>query len=293
MDLRRPMLVAVGALLSLLAGLPAALSAESPVTDRFVTAASVVPAIDRAVPPERIGLPGSTQTFATSKSYDGQARDFVLHIPDGLLAPAPLVVALHAHSQDAAAIRAYSRLEALADEQGFVVAFPSGAAGSWNAGTCCLPGSRDGVDDVAFLDEVLALARSKALIDPQRIAFTGGSNGAMMALRYACERADVVAAVAVVAGPLIAPCTPSQPVPVLVLHGAKDRVIPLNGGPNPKLGVTFPPVGPSLEPFRKAGGEVALRVVPRAGHEWMTRGKHGLDATSAVWSWIRDHPRTG
>ena len=291
MDPRRPLLVAAGAALCLLAALPQALGAEPPAADApgTVQAASVVPVVAEPDPPK--GLPGSTTNVPTSHSYQGKGRSFVLHIPDGLLAPAPLVVALHAHSQEPKAIRAYTRLEALADEQGFVVAFPEGASGSWNAGLCCAPAGRDAVDDVAYLDEVIARARAKAPIDPARIAFTGGSNGAMMALRYACERPEVVASVAVVAGPLVAPCNPELPVPVLVLHGAKDKVVPLNGGRNPKLGVTFPAVGPSLEPFRQAGGEVQLQVVPRAGHDWMIRSRHGVDATRAVWAWMRDHPR--
>lgn len=293
MDLRRSLLVAAGAGLCLLAALPSALGAERAAPDELTVAqAAVVPTgVEAAVPERLAGAPGSTTTVPTTHSYEGQRRDFVLHVPDGLLAPAPLLVALHAHSQEPAAIRAYSRLEALADEHGFVVAFPSGAAGSWNAGACCFPGSVDDVDDIAYLDEVLLLAQRRALIDPDRISLTGGSNGAMMALRYACERSDVVASVAVVAGPLVAPCAPTSPVDVLVLHGAKDTVVPLGGGRNAALGVTFPPVGPSLEPFRKAGGEVQLRVVPRAGHDWMTRSRHGLDASSAIWAWVRDHPR--
>lgn len=288
MDSRRPLLVAVGAALSLLAGVPAALSASKP---QLVQVQALGSAATQVTPPEPVGLPGSTTTVPTTRTYAGKVRTFVLHVPDGLLAPAPLVVALHAHSQEPKAIRAYSRLEALADEQGFVVAFPEGAAGSWNAGRCCVPGNRDRVDDIAFLDEVIALTRTKTLIDRNRVALTGGSNGAMMALRYACERSELVASVAVVAGPLVAPCAPELPVPVLVLHGARDRVVPLNGGRNPNLGVTFPAIGPSLEPFRKAGSEVQLQVVPRAGHDWMTRSAHGLDATRAIWSWMRDRPR--
>ncbi len=296
MQPRRPLLLAAGAALSLLAGLPAALSASAQEERLQVQAlgSSLAASVAVQVPPaEPVGLPGSTTTVPTTTSYDGEVRSFVLHVPDGLLAPAPLVVALHAHSQEPEAIRAYSRLEALADEQGFVVAFPEGAGGSWNAGLCCFPGSTEGVDDVAFLDEVIALARTKTPIDPNRIALTGGSNGAMMALRYACERSEVVASVAVVAGPLVAPCAPKLPVPVLALHGARDRVVPLGGGRNPQLGVTFPPVGASLEPFRKAGSEVQLQVVPRAGHEWMTRSRQGLDATRTIWSWMRDRPRVG
>src|SRR3546814_19080861 len=74
--------------------------------------------------------------------------------------------------------------------------------------------------------------------------------------------------------------------PLFRSHGALDTVVPLRGGRNAFLGVTFPPVDRSLEPFRKAKGEVRLQVVPRAGHDWMTREKHGVDATLAAWIWI-------
>lgn len=283
MDLRRPLLVALGAVLSVLAALPSATASAEP--EPVVRAA--------AVASDPVTMRGVTVELPTTHTYGGQFRNVVVHVPSGLLAPAPLVVALHAHSQEPKAMRAYSRLEELADEQGFVVAFPEGAAGSWNAGTCCFPASREGLDDLAFLDEVLTIVGTRALVDPDRIYVTGGSNGAMMALRYACERPTVVAAVAVVAGPLIAPCTPKEPVPVLVLHGAKDTIVPLKGGRNRFLGVTFPPVDRSLDPFRKAGSKVRLQVVPRAGHDWMTRERHGVEATDAIWAWMRDHPRVG
>lgn len=279
MDRRRPLLLAAGAVASVLAALPAAL-AGTPET-QVVQAAALQP----------IAIPGSTTTIPTTQTYDGRARTLVLHIPDGLLAPAPLVVALHAHSQTSATIRSYSRLERLADEQGFVVAFPDGSGGSWNAGACCHPGRRNAVDELAFLDEVLAIAQARTRIDPDRVFLTGASNGAMMALRYACERSEQVAAVAVVSGPLVAPCSPSAAVSVLVLHGDADGVVPLKGGRNDRLEATFPDVDRSLEPFRRAGGDVRLQVVEGAGHTWMTRDEHGLDAADTAWVWMRDHPR--
>ena len=276
---RHPVVLALAAVSVLLLGISSALSYEEPLT--------------RAAPlgPPPVVQPGSTTTFPTSQSYDGEVRDVVLHVPDGLLAPAPLVLVLHARSQGPEAIRAYSRFERLADRQGFVVAFPDGAAGSWNAGACCFPASEDGVDDVAYLDEVLRLVRERVAIDPARVSISGGSNGGMMALRYACERPAVVASVAVVSAPFVATCSPARPVPVLVLHGEQDGVVPLRGGRNAQLRTDFPDVARSLEPFRAAGGEVELRVVPTAGHDWMTLDRHGVDATIVLWDWMRDHPR--
>ena len=53
-----------------------------------------------------------------------------------------------------------------------------------------------------------------------------------MASRLACDRADVVAAIAPVSGTLGAGtrCTPSRPVSVLEIHGTSDRVVPYAGG---------------------------------------------------------------
>lgn len=237
-----------------------------------------------------VAPPPSTSTLTAARSYGG-TRQLVLHVPAGLTSRPPLIIALHARAQGPAAIREYTRLEQLADREGFVVAFPGGAGGSWNAGTCCRPGSDIGTDDVAFLDELIELVRDEVDIDMDRIGLTGTSNGGMMALRYACERADVVASVAVVSSVLVAPCAPREPVSVLQVHGELDGVIPLAGGRNAELDTVFPPVDGALAPFRAAGGPVELRVVAGAGHPWMTVPATGVDASQAVWEWVRDHPR--
>ncbi len=233
-----------------------------------------------------------TAQLATSDQYGGQPRRFTLHVPSGLLAPAPLVLVLHGLRQDPQRIREFSQFEAVADRQGFVVGFPGGVGGSWNAGACCGPAARQGIDDLTFLDHVIAKARQSALIDPARIYITGYSNGAMMALRYACERPSLIAAVAVVAGSVTAPCMPDVAVAVLDLHGNRDTVVPLRGGPSRELHVAFAPVSAGLAPFATAGGEVALQVLPRATHRWMTLKSDGFAASDVLWDWLRDHPKS-
>lgn len=236
------------------------------------------------------GRRGSTQTLATSFRSGSGTRNVIVHVPAGLLAPAPLLIALHGRAQLGEAIQRYSGFDALADREGFVVAYPDGVAGSWNAQGCCSPATGKGVDDIAFLDEVIRLVQARTPIDPDRIAMTGGSNGAMMALDYACERPDVISAVAVVSGPYVSRCVPTRPTPVLELHGGLDKLVPLAGGSVPSLGVTFPAVDASFDPFRRAGSEVVVQVVPSAGHMWMTRDATGVDASAEVWDWVRDHP---
>lgn len=290
--MRARALLALTAVAVLAAGLTTAISNRPPPVDGADPSAvpdsgSVVAAgFSRGL----AGRRGSTKTIPTSFRSGGATRDVIVHVPDGLLAPAPLLIALHGRAQLGEAIRRYSRFDALADREGFVVAYPDGVAGSWNADGCCSPATGKGVDDIAFLDEVLRLVQSRTPIDPDRIAMTGGSNGAMMALDYACERPDVISAVAVVSGPYVSRCRPTRPTPVLELHGGRDTLVPLQGGVAPSLGVTFPAVSASFDAFRAAGSEVKVQVVPSAGHQWMTRDATGVDASSEIWDWVRDHP---
>ena len=59
------------------------------------------------------------------------------------------------------------------------------------------------------------------------------SAGAFMATRLACDRADLVSAVAPVSGTLGVGvnCAPSRPVSLLLTHGTGDTVVPYGGGP--------------------------------------------------------------
>lgn len=70
-------------------------------------------------------------------------------------------------------------------------------------------------------------------VDPKRIYVAGISNGGYMAYRYACDRAERVAAIVSQAGVMwsdIAKCRPKGQVAVLQVHGTADDFIPYNGG---------------------------------------------------------------
>ena len=67
----------------------------------------------------------------------------------------------------------------------------------------------------------------------------------MMALRFACEHPDRVAAVGVVAAAYLVRgwCVPRRPVPVMYIHGMRDRVLPYRGLRwSPLLGTSIPSV---------------------------------------------------
>lgn len=171
----------------------------------------------------------------------GRARSAILHVPPSAVegVPMPLVLLLHGGGGNGAqAQRAYG-MDAVADREGFLVAYPNGTGrvGSlftWNAANCCSYAYENNVDDVGFLRALVDEIERTYPIDPRRIYATGMSNGAMMTYRLGCQMADRLAAIAPVAGALNEQsCTPSDPLPVIVFHGTDDRHVPYDGGVGP------------------------------------------------------------
>jgi polyhydroxybutyrate depolymerase len=87
-------------------------------------------------------------------------------------------------------------------------------------------------DDVEFLNQMLDQISTKASVDATRIYATGLSEGGFMAMRVGCAMADRIAAIAPVAAamPKAMICLPSRPVPVVMINGTSDPVVPHGGG---------------------------------------------------------------
>ncbi|WP_374363501.1 PHB depolymerase family esterase [Pseudoduganella danionis] len=171
-----------------------------------------------------------------------QGRKVLVHLPPGYdgSKALPLVLALHGGGGHAALMAEDSRYgwQRQADQGGFIVAFPNGASrlpggrlATWNAGGCCGYARDQNVDDVAFLRTVVAELKGRYRIDSARVFATGMSNGGMMAHRLACDAADLLRAVASVAGTdASAHCQPARPIPVLHIHARDDDHVLYAGG---------------------------------------------------------------
>ena len=63
---------------------------------------------------------------------------------------------------------------------------------------------------------------------------TGVSNGAKMSLRLGCELTDRITAIAPVIGSmpesLVSGCAPTRPIPILMINGTDDPLVPWEGG---------------------------------------------------------------
>jgi len=163
-------------------------------------------------------------------------RTYVVHLPvDYTPGRAyPLVLAFHGRRTTASWMARRTYLNRVADEQHFLVVYPDGYKEQWGDGRGQTPSEREGVDDVAFIATLIETLCTQLPIDARRIYATGISNGGFFSFRLGCLLAEKIAAIAPVAATLPASLTTAppavRPVPLLLIHGTKDRRVPANGG---------------------------------------------------------------
>jgi len=160
----------------------------------------------------------------------GMDRTYTLHVPPG--DPVGLVLSLHGGGGTGIGQQGLTDFDAVADANKLLVAYPDGFDKSWADGRGQSPADRHHVDDVGFLVGLAGKLQSDYNIGPGHVFVTGMSNGGFMTNRLACDRADVFAAIAPVAGTLgtSVACNPSRPVSVLEVHGTADPLVPFDGG---------------------------------------------------------------
>ncbi|HPO31692.1 MAG TPA: acyclic terpene utilization AtuA family protein, partial [Candidatus Hydrogenedentes bacterium] len=162
---------------------------------------------------------------------EGERRYYRLHVPGDVAsrAPVPVLFALHQFSDTDRGMERLTGFNDLADAEGFIVVYPQGRFRVWNTG-----GER-GEADLRFLEQLLDHVAGRYPVDLARVYATGASAGGMMA-QYWARRSQRVAAIAPVMGSMSRgdmeadPPASGRPVPVLILHGDRDPVVPYNGG---------------------------------------------------------------
>jgi len=172
--------------------------------------------------------------------FDGIERSYYLHLPAAAGKPAarpPLVLVLHGGGKgDGRAPASYLGFTALAYRHGFIVVYPNGIDARWNDGRGFTHrGESDTrIDDVGFISELIDHLVRTYDADARRVYVTGMSDGGMMTLRLGCELSPKLAAIAHVVGNMsvnILPgCRPATPLPVLLMNGTDDPLVPWDGG---------------------------------------------------------------
>ena len=174
-------------------------------------------------------------------TVSGHRRTVIVHVPTGYTGKArtPLVLNLHGSESTARAQEKFSGMDATADADHFIVAYPQalipdGAGYDWN-----IPGEpmvngkfppAGSPSDVAFLTALVRDLAGRYCLALNRVYATGVSGGGRMASQLACDASSVVAAIAPVAGLRYpSPCPAARPVPVITFHGTADLIDPFDG----------------------------------------------------------------
>jgi len=218
----------------------------------------------------------------------------------------PLVIALHFYPGSGRAMADLTGFSGIAEREGFLVAYPAGLNGGFNALMCC-----GAEDDVGFIRAVIEDIGKSHAVDADRIYATGISNGGDLTYRLAAELPGVFAAIAPVSGGMSSDWIkkpsgnlPAEPTSLIAFHGKRDRYEPAF-----EAGVAFwlerqtceatasKVDGADLRTGQCADGSaVAVYELPEMGHAWpggsggMGYSSSPVNATELIWPFFRDHP---
>ena len=169
--------------------------------------------------------------------HGGRWRAFLLHSPLNNNEKRPLLIVLHGAGGNYYRISKfakYTRLNRFADKQKFVVIYPVAVRKNWNDSK--REGTQDvqNINDVDFIKKLINLCQKKHHIDDKQVFIVGMSNGGAMAYRLSCELADKITAIAAISSfmpsALQENCKPAAAIPLLIMNGTEDPLIPMHGG---------------------------------------------------------------
>jgi polyhydroxybutyrate depolymerase len=186
----------------------------------FLTACAASAASANEPPARKLSVGGYERVYLLSNAAPGTPR--------------PAIIVLHGGGMSANSGMRSTGFEPLIARENLVAIYPNAFRREWNDGREARLKARENSDDVGFMRALVKSLIDEKIADPKRIYVTGASNGGMMSLRLICEAAELFAA----AAPIIANlpsdiaggCKPSRAVPVLVINGTADPLVPYKGG---------------------------------------------------------------
>lgn len=170
----------------------------------------------------------------------GETREYLLHVPQSYDAtrPTPLVISLHGTGLWPASQSGMSGWNAIADDEGFIVVYPSatpltvaGWPKLWRAWED-ISGREDTMADIQFISDLIDALDAQYNLDLTRIYANGYSSGGAMANLLACRLASRLAAIGTVATAHLSfdACGDLRPMPLIAFHGTADAQVPYAGG---------------------------------------------------------------
>jgi polyhydroxybutyrate depolymerase len=176
------------------------------------------------------GTAATTHTVRTTHTIKagGRTRSWVqVTAPGTASGSAPIIVVLSGIHATPSQEIARDGLVPLAASGSAELVYPAGVGKSWNAGGCCGVAAKENVNDVAFLQALVAQ------LDPghrQPVYLAGYSNGGRLAYRVACTDPGLFGAIAVLKAMPEPGCVVSQPVTIMQIDATNDPTVPYQPG---------------------------------------------------------------
>ena len=261
-------------------------------------------------------------------NHEGLEREYILYKPKNFSENGPLVMMLHGYSSNNNNLLSYSKMNAIADQNGFMVCYPQGAItyltnqSHWNANL-----QMSDVNDIDFLSDLVIEIQKQFKVSKENVFVAGMSNGGFMSYTLGCERSDIFKAVASVTGTMSGydweNCSPEYKIPIMQISGTIDRTVPWDGTMNTAFGwggaphilevmefwsdlnactkdelINFPDIDKSdnstVSLTKKKGGsynnEVWFYKIEGGGHDWPGAwGNKDIDASEEIWKFFDLH----
>lgn len=181
--------------------------------------------------------------------FDGIKREFRSYVPKNFSRDIkhPLILVLHGYNQPIdTIISGYSSMHFKADRDGTVIIYPVGTGSmeeknlTWNTKYGSF-GNAGKVDDIGYLSFLIDLFVGEMNCDPDRVYVTGTSMGGAMTYTLSCYIPEKIAAIAPVimqmGTALIEDFKNAKPMPVMIINGSQDPLIPEWGLSGDRFGV--------------------------------------------------------
>jgi len=261
-------------------------------------------------------------------NHEGLEREYILYKPKNFSENGPLVMMLHGYSSNNNNLLSYSKMNAIADQNGFMICYPQGAItyltnqSHWNANL-----QMSDINDIDFLSDLVIEIQKQYKVSKENVFVAGMSNGGFMSYTLGCERSDIFKAVASVTGTMSGydweNCSPEYKIPVMQISGTIDRTVPWDGTMNTAFGwggaphilevmefwsdlnactkdelINFPDIDKSdnstVSLTKKKGGsynnEVWFYKIEGGGHDWPGAwGNKDINASEEIWKFFDSH----
>ncbi|MEQ9308596.1 MAG: PHB depolymerase family esterase [Balneolaceae bacterium] len=162
-------------------------------------------------------------------------RQVTIYSPSSIDADqkAPLLLNFHGSGMTAIEQMMYSQTNKLADEYGFVVAYPQGKNNDWNVG---FDMEFEEGNDVKFIQILIQKIIKHYPVDSTKIYAIGISRGGFFAQRLMAELPGQINGFVSVGAPIPVEVyqrmTNIPPVKALYVHGTADQIVTINGKEN-------------------------------------------------------------